>query len=157
MTNNFLLPSQLLIMPGHQSLIPDLLLFNIYLRYKMEFFTNASVKKKSKICYVSLSTMAIISQKSFNELVKYEFPLLKTSSHYSLFIKPPSFIGTKKLPIIRLDMNEYTEKNYICVFTFQPYMIVLESIFKFQLTGRKGNKNLTDKNTFYLISYYSYL
>ena len=46
MTNNFLLSSQLLIMPGHESLIPELLLFNIYLRYKMEFFTNASVKKK---------------------------------------------------------------------------------------------------------------
>lgn len=114
-------------------------------------------KKKSKIQYVSLSPMAIISQKSFNELVKYEFPLLKTSSHYSLFINPPSLTGTKKLPIIRLDMNECTEKNYICVFTFQPYMIVLESIFKFQLTGRKGNKKLTDKNTFYLVSYYSYL
>lgn len=47
-------------------------------------------------------------------------------------------------------MNGYTEKNRIFVFTFQPKMVILESIFKFKLTRRKANEKLIDKNTFYL-------
>lgn len=45
----------------------------------------------------------------------------------------------------------YKEKSYCCVFTFQSYLMILETIFKFKLIGRKTSKKLINKNTFYLI------